>query len=151
MRNGAMGNDDGDARGRVAGPPESRLVGEHRDLDARFRALLDLLADPGASRDRAHAWFRELREAVEAHVDREDRLYYPALRALRPRHAAATLALASAHEGFRAGLVALDADFARGALAASARELRHFAGEFGAHEQEEERLLGEIERELGIR
>jgi len=146
-----MDRDDRDTRNRDAGPPESRLVGEHRDLDARFRALLDLLAEPGANPERARAWFRELREAVETHVDREDRLYYPALRALRPRHAAATRALAAAHDGFRASLVALDADFARGAREASARELRHFAGEFGVHEAEEERLLGEIERDLGLR
>lgn len=133
--------------GPHAGTYEGRFAAEHRRLDAMFEALLAALR--GGSSDTAlRERFAEMRESLEAHIDQEDRLYYPAVRALRPVHRDVIEELVRAHELFRARLEEIDGDLARGAIAEAGRELDTFVGAFGEHEATEERLLRAIDAEL---
>jgi hypothetical protein len=127
---------------------EAAILAEHRRLDALFAEVGIALSEPGASGDAGTA-FARLRERLESHVDQEDRLYYPAVRALRPEHRASIRALVQAHEGFRAQLHEIAARLDAGDRGGAEAALRALAHAFAAHEVSEERLLREIDRSLG--
>ena len=127
---------------------EGMVAAEHRRLDAMFEALLDALRRGRDGDLDVRAAFAEMRETLESHIDQEDRLYYPAVRALRPIHRAAIEGLVDAHELFRSRLGEIDASLADGALAEAERALAEFIAAFAAHEAAEERLLRSIDQEL---
>jgi hypothetical protein len=85
---------------------------------------------------------------LEAHLGHEDRLYYPALRALRPAERDALWSFATAHEAFRARLRAIAAALAQGPLDAAWRLLERTARELALHERQEEILLRRIDADL---
>ena len=126
---------------------EGMFAAEHRRLDAMFETLLAALRD-GASDPAVRDLFNEMREALEAHIDQEDRLYYPAVRALRPVHRNVIEGLVGAHELFRAQLGEIDASLASGVVTEAGRALAAFVKAFGEHEAAEERLLHAIDEEL---
>ena len=126
---------------------ERSVTEQHRRLDSMFEELLAAMREgdeAGAVRDA----FERLREALEAHIDHEDRLYYPALGTLRPKHRAVLDRLIAAHTGFRAHLGEMAARLDARDLAAAERALGAFAGVFAVHEAMEEQLLQDIDAEL---
>jgi hypothetical protein len=132
----------------AAGSYERSAAREHRRLDGMFETVLASLRSDDADGRAAGAAFAELRAALEAHIDQEDRLYYPAVRALRPVHTPVIEQLVDAHESFRAELDAVEAHLASGALDAAERTLAKFVEVFGLHEIAEERLLQSIDEEI---
>ena len=126
---------------------ESSLVAEHRRLESMFAELLGAIGD-GEPLDVVRGTFELLREALEAHVDHEDRLYYPALRALRPEHRSAIERLMAGHAEFRARLADVGGALAGGATQQAAAQLEDFVRRFAAHEVAEEALLGEVDADL---
>ena len=126
---------------------ESLVRGAHRRLDALFAELLDACAR-GADLDPVHESFARLREALEAHLAQEDRLYYPALRALRPAHRRDLLGFAQAHDAFRIRLAELEAALRETPPVELQVAIGETAREFAQHEHGEERLLRRIDDEL---
>jgi hypothetical protein len=122
---------------------EGVFAAQHRELDTLFAGLLEALRAGDAPDD-----FRRLRETLEAHVDREDRLYYPAVGALRPIHRPALESLVTSHEIFRTQLGAIEASLADAAFAEAERALVEFVEGFAAHEEAEEALLRRIDAEI---
>jgi hemerythrin len=120
---------------------------QHRRLDSMFEELLATMRE-GEEADAVEDAFGRLREALEAHVDHEDRLYYPALSALRPKHRAVLDGLIASHKGFRARLDEISGWLVARDLAAAERAIGAFAGTFAVHEAAEERLLQDIDAEL---
>jgi hypothetical protein len=129
------------------GTIESLVRREHRRVDALFAETLDAIGE-GEGRQAVRESFARLRETLEDHLEQEDRLYYPALRALRPTHRDALLGFAEAHVGFRARLAELDRALVAETLAAVQGLLGGIAQEFAQHESGEERLLREIDAEV---
>jgi hypothetical protein len=126
---------------------EGVFAAQHRELDTLFVGLLEALRAGGAP-ETIRDDFRRLREMLEAHVDREDRLYYPAVGALRPIHRPALDSLVFAHEIFRSQLGAIEASLADAAFADAERALGEFVEGFAAHEAAEEALLRRIDAEI---
>ena len=126
---------------------EGVFAAQHRELDSLFAGLLGALRAGGAP-EAIREDFRRLRETLEAHVDREDRLYYPAVGALRPIHRPALDGLVFAHEIFRSQLGAIEASLAEAAFADAERALVEFVEGFAAHEASEEALLRRIDAEI---
>jgi hypothetical protein len=129
------------------GSYEGVFAAQHRRLNSHFEGLLEALRAGGAP-DALRDDFRRLREALEAHVDQEDRLYYPAVRALRPVHRPVLEELVVAHEIFRSQLGAIEASLAEAAFSAAERALVEFVEGFAAHEAAEEALLRRIDAEI---
>jgi len=126
---------------------EHSIAEEHRRLDALFEEILVAMREdepPEAIRDA----FARLREALESHIDQEDRLYYPSLRALRPAHRDVLYSLAAAHDVFRTRLEEIDTRLGARDLGAAERAIGAFGEAFAAHELTEERLLAHIDAEV---
>ena len=76
----------------------SRVGAVHRSLAAMFEETRAAFRDGDEAE--AAAAFARLREELEAHFEKEDRLYYPAIRALRPDRAEAVNRVGTAHQQF---------------------------------------------------
>lgn len=141
---------------RTAGDPT--LVGGH----ARLEVLLDAVASAcrGSRREHAHAAAVHLHDGLEAHLEREERLYFPPIAALRPERGDGLAHLLQAHEAIRAHVRLLCEHLARdearagagddaGAdLAAGERALADLRRRLAEHEEAEERFLDQLEAEL---
>ena len=126
---------------------EHSIAEQHRRLDALFEEILVAMREhepPEAIRDA----FARLREALESHIDQEDRLYYPSLRALRPAHRDVLYSLSVAHDVFRTRLEEIEAQLGARDLGAAERAIGAFGEAFAAHELTEERLLAHIDAEV---
>jgi hypothetical protein len=115
----------------------------HRHLDA----LLDevraaLRADDAVT---AKASCGDLRAALEAHFEQEDRLYYGAIARLRPELEPLTRRFGAAHGRFRELLAQVESLLARRSLADAERSLGTFASDFAKHEAAEEEMLRAID------
>jgi len=86
----------------------------------------------------------ELRDAVEAHFEREESLYYPTLWALRPSVESALKTLVDIHRDFCVRLGSLVKTLERGEVLQAARQLEDFSALFGEHERAEERILASL-------
>ncbi|HBZ69372.1 MAG TPA: hypothetical protein DEP35_06425 [Deltaproteobacteria bacterium] len=126
---------------------EGLVAAEHRHLDALFgEILLDLRR--GGEGAAAQDAFARLRDQLEAHLAREDRLYYPALRALRPAHREPIAAIVAAHDVFRSQLAQIESSLAIGAKDAALRAVELLASLFATHEVAEEQMLQKIDQEV---
>lgn len=123
------------------------VAAEHSRLDSLFSEVLGTLRETAESTAVQDAFLR-LREQLEAHLEREDRLYYPALRALRPAHREPVAAIAAAHEAFRSRLAQIEASLGRGALDSVRNGLESLASHFAVHEVAEEQMLRQIDQEI---
>jgi hypothetical protein len=122
------------------------IAEEHRRLDVLFEeARAALGAGPGEAARHALVI---LAEALEAHFEREDRLYYPAVGALRREHARLLRSFATGHTRFLAQLEAIERQLGVGPSAGAAAAFEALAADFAAHEEEEEGLLRAIESEV---
>lgn len=118
------------------------VVREHRELEALFgevRAALEQ-GEAGAA-ERA---LRALVDALDAHFQREDALYYPTVAALRPAHRTALGELETDHDGFRARFDRLTEVLRDSGTEAASRQLRDIASDFADHEAREEALLASL-------
>lgn len=126
---------------------ERRVAAQHRLLDGMFVDVLEAVrTDPAEGG--AKAAFARLREALEIHFDQEERLHYPAVRALSPSRGDAISAIVRAHDGFRAQLDGIEASVASARSAEAEQRLEAFVEAFAVHEAAEEGLLGSLDQEL---
>jgi hypothetical protein len=126
------------------------IAEQHRRLDALFdgaRATLRRGDAPAARRA-----LDDLRLALDAHFEQEDRLYYPPIGALRPEHRGAVTRFGEAHARFRAHLETIVRALDSPPLERAERAFEDFAEAFARHEQREEELLRSLESEAaGLR
>ena len=108
----------------------SRVGAVHRSLAAMF--------------EETRAAFRDGDEAEE----QEDRLYYPAIRALRPDRAEAVDRVGMAHQQFIRRFELIVAQIQAVKLEEAERSFEEFAEAFIFHEIREEDLIRSREREL---
>lgn len=120
---------------------------QNRAIDALFREASRLLrkADPESDA------LARLEQTLDAHFDREDRLYFPPILALRPEHRPRLEACTASHDWFRARLQEIREQLRSDALAEAVRGLERLAAAFAEHEAREEEVLACLERELGVR
>jgi hypothetical protein len=126
---------------------ERLVAAEHGDLECVFAETLRQLRQ-GAEGPALRVAFARLRNQLEAHLAREDQLYYPAMRALRPGHRDSLATMISAHDTLRQRLAEIEASLARGGADAAFRRVESLCSLFSAHEVAEERMLHEIDREI---
>jgi hypothetical protein len=121
------------------------IAAQHRRLDGLFGAVRDAFSRAGVE---AGAALAELEEALVAHFEQEDRLYYPTVGSLRPEHRASVERFASDHERFLDRLGQVAERTRRRALEEASREFEAFAADFAAHESHEETLLRALQAEI---
>ncbi len=126
---------------------EGLIATEHRRIDSLFAETLAGLRDDGEG-SAVHDAFTRLHNQLEAHLAREDCLYYPALRALRPAHREPLAAIVAAHDAFRSQLARIEASLAQRAIETAVSALESLASLFAAHEVAEEQMLHQIDREI---
>jgi hypothetical protein len=121
------------------------IVAQHRRLDGLFEGVRNAFADAGLEAGEA---LGELGDALAAHFEQEDRLYYPTVGSLRPEHRSTVERLAGDHERFLIRLDGVAARVRHGGLEEAAEEFERFAGDFARHEDAEEALLRALQTEL---
>lgn len=126
---------------------EREVLAAHRRLDALFVEVQAAFQRRRVS-DAARESFKELSEALDTHFDQEDRLYYPAIWALRPDLKPQLHAFSEEHAGFRRELESIEALLATEDFEEACRAIEALAGRFGRHELSEEATLGSLDREL---
>jgi len=124
----------------------SRVGAVHRSLAAMFEETRAAFRDGDEAE--AVVAFGRLREELETHFDKEDRLYYPAIRALRPDRAEAVNRVERAHAQFIRRFELIVAQIQEGKLDEAERSFEEFAEAFIFHEIREEDLIRSLEREL---
>lgn len=118
---------------------------QHRRLDGLFEAVREAFGRAGLE---AGAALADLEEALAAHFEQEDRLYYPTVGSLRPEHRDAVVRFANDHARFLARLEKVGEGVRRRALEEASREFESFAADFAGHETREEVLLRALQAEL---
>ncbi|MCP5055121.1 MAG: hemerythrin domain-containing protein [bacterium] len=122
------------------------IVAAHRSLDGLFestrRSLEEGLGAPAIDA------FCRLREALEAHFEQEDRLYYPPIAALRPEARRSVEEFAAAHHVFRKKFGEIGGLLERNCLDEAGRVFGAFARMFAIHEAAEEKLVAELDRDV---
>jgi hypothetical protein len=121
------------------------IVAQHRELDGLFEGVRSAFADAGRETGEA---LGELGEALAAHFEQEDRLYYPTVGSLRPEHRSTVERLAGDHERFLGRLEGVAERVRHGGLEQAAQEFERFAADFARHEAAEEALLRALQAEI---
>jgi hypothetical protein len=119
-----------------------RISSQHEKLNelyADLRRELDQGNQAGALVDCGR-----LRDALEAHFEVEDCVYFPAVHGFRPDQGPLLRRLASDHVAFRAALEDLQATLESHDLDAGASQLHRLVTGLVAHEKKEEVLLAEV-------
>lgn len=122
------------------------IVAAHRSLDGLFETTRQSLEE-GLGAPAIDAFCR-LREALEAHFEQEDRLYYPPIAALRPDARRFVQEFAASHEAFRAKFDEIGELLERSRFDEAGRVFEQFADTFALHEAAEEKLLAELDRDV---
>ena len=120
------------------------ITDEHRWLGTLFEEAREAFK----SGNEAMAVFARLREALEAHFDQEDTLYFPAIRALRPAHKRDLEDFVAAHERFRDIFQQLCERLEASRLDQAKRGFEEFSEAYAQHEAGEELMLQALEREF---
>ena len=121
-----------------------RISSQHQKLNELYAALRREL-----ERGQLHnaiVCFGRMRDALEAHFEVEDRVYFPAVRGFLPNRVALLDKLWSDHEVFRTELVQIDRVLEAHDLDETGALLRRLVARLLTHEQEEDELLDEIKR-----
>jgi len=126
---------------------EREVFAQHRELDSLFEEVLDSFRPEGPPETTLEA-LKELREALETHFDQEDRLYYPAIWALRPDLEPQLRTLVDAHGEFLAQLDRLGTLLDRGERAEASSVFDYLSAVFKRHEDAEEAALATLDREI---
>lgn len=120
------------------------IVAAHRTLDGLFEATRRSL-EKGLGAPAIDAFCR-LREALEAHFEKEDRLYYPPIAVLRPDARRVVEEFSRSHEAFREKFGEIGGLLERRCFEEAGRVFGQFAETFAIHEAAEEKLLAELDR-----
>ena len=131
-------------------PAHAQILDEHRSLNLLFQETRALLQQPSATAEVREA-VAQLLEAVEAHLVREESLYYPTLWALRPDMKPPLQEIVQSHDEFRGLLDALTQCLDSDSLPTAGERFEELARLFSEHEQAEETLLISLEQELEAR
>jgi hemerythrin-like domain-containing protein len=132
--------DDGTRKNSTRG----QMTSEHRRLKALFAEVEAALAGGSEARE---ALVR-LQEALDAHFEREDALYFPTLWTLRPDRKGPLLKLSRDHDGLRSQLRDLVERVAKGLRTEVQSAFEELAQAFTRHEEAEEQLLVSLEQEI---
>jgi hypothetical protein len=124
------------------------VLAQHRRLDALFDEVQDSFRPDGPPEATLEA-LKELREALETHFDQEDRLYYPAIWALRPDLKPQLKTLVEAHGEFLGHLDRLENLLSRGEHSEAGSVFEYLSAVFKRHEAAEEETLATLDREIG--
>lgn len=119
-----------------------RVSSQHRQLDEFHRLVVEALGR--GSLQAARLAFTRFRDALEAHIALEDRVFFPALHGLRPDLERDLAALVSEHGDFRVSLEQLHDTLAEGSAETFAEQLDRLVDHVAAHELREEELLASI-------
>jgi len=123
-----------------------RISSQHRQLDL-FYGMLEEALERGSLQG-ARVAFVRFRDALDAHITLEDKVFFPALHGLLPPELGAQLTgLVREHEAMRRVLDELQDLLAEGAVESCVRELDAFAEQIADHERREERLLADLRGE----
>jgi hypothetical protein len=120
------------------------IVAQHRRLDGLFEEVRNALTQAGLASEALAA----LGEALSAHFEQEDRLYYPTVGSLRPEHRATVERFAADHVRFLTRLEDLSRRVEGQLLGEAAQEFERFAADFAGHEAGEEALLRTLQAEI---
>ena len=127
---------------------EDSITSAHRTLDEFLERMGGALSAGDAAA--ARQAFARLREALEAHFEQEDHLYYPSIRTLRPEFEPSVGRFAKEHAAFRDATAAIQTLLEAGSLAETQRALERFRHAFALHEAAEEAMLQSLDQQLGI-
>jgi len=128
---------------------ERKVFAEHRRLDALFEEVRDSFRPTGSPEATREA-LGELRAALETHFDQEDRLYYPAIWALRPDLKPELKSLVDSHADFLAQFDRMAALLERSEGDEARAVFDHLSAVFERHEGAEEGILSALDREIRI-
>jgi len=120
----------------------SRISSQHEKLNelyADLRRELDQGNQAGALVDCGR-----LRDALEAHFEVEDCVYFPAVHGFRPDQGSLLRRLASDHAAFRDALAELQTTLEAHDMEAGSAQLHRLVTALAAHEKKEEVLLAEV-------
>ncbi|MCP4038956.1 MAG: hemerythrin domain-containing protein [bacterium] len=126
---------------------KSRLIGEHR----RIESLIEALERGFASCEPcAQLWesFGQFCEELQAHIEREDRLYFPAITALRPDLKAPLEELTAVHVSLSDQLRRIGDHLGHDDEQGAADVFRSLSQAFHTHEDAEEQILAGLDAEL---
>ncbi len=119
-----------------------RLSNQHDQLDEFYDMLIESL-ERGSLRG-ARVGFVRFHDAIEAHLTLEDRVFFPALRGLRPDLENELAALAREHAEMRMDLDHLHDLLVEGELDACLERVARLGITISGHEMREEALMSRI-------
>lgn len=105
-------------------------------LDETKRAL-----QPSANPEQAQRAVAHFVEALTKHLEHEEKIYFPPLRALRPEHKLALKNFQLTHAQLRSQMQAVHSFLHDGALLEAGQAFEQLSAAFKAHEVEEEKLF----------
>lgn len=120
------------------------IASAHRALDGLFEYVEGAL-NIGDVRAASEA-FAQLREALETHVEQEDRLYYPAIRSLRPEFEISLGTFTKEHAAFRDDMAEIQRLLEADSCGETQNTLERFHRAFALHEAAEEAMLESLDR-----
>ncbi len=119
-----------------------QLEDQHRHLGPIFEEICRALRG-GAVRD-VSAAFERYREALAAHFELEESVFFPAVHGLTRDRGSDLCTLCEDHEAFHAQLEAIREHLRRSELEAGQRALDALTASLRSHEQREEGLVAEV-------
>ncbi len=117
---------------------------EHSELDQLVSGLAGALERSGAAA--ASAALQDLCDAMDAHFDAEEGVYFPLLERLSPTHGAAVKAAREGHARSRGDLEKLRSHLSDDELDRARGLMGELMVLFDDHEQAESRLIAELEQ-----
>lgn len=138
-RNGGGGREDDPGLRMRLGSESRRIASQHQQLDTFFGEVFRAL-DRGGMHLASEA-FRRFADALEAHFEVEEGIYFPALHGLQPQLEAELIRLVERHGDMRRELVAIRMLLDAGDRESAAPRLERLAVEISEHEGQEEALV----------
>ncbi len=119
-----------------------RVASQHRQLDE----LLGLVAESLSAGERGPAAraFDRFADALLAHFELEDQVYFPAVNGFQSSLVAELESLSDEHVRFRGDLARLRRSFAASPLSDCMKALERFLVDLAAHEGREERVMRSV-------
>lgn len=134
--------DDGPGLGKRLRYEADRISSQHRKLDQLYEALRRDLER--RARHTACISFGRFRDALEAHFEIEDRVYFPAVHGLCPEHRGLLDRLSSDHVVFCEELVSIQRLLESDELDESEQRLVELISGLRGHERREDGLLSQL-------
>lgn len=131
--------DDGPGLDKRLRYEANRISSQHKKLDELYEAVRHDLER--RARHTAHVSFGRFRDALEAHFEIEDRVYFPAVHGMCPEHRALLDVLSADHVGFCEQLLCIHRLVESNELEESEQRLQGLVVVLREHEQREDGLL----------